>query len=68
MMDNNANKKLTDKTQESVNEDTQAMNAIAKALMVSAAWSLAGLKNSNDSTKAQSESGKVWVNLRPLAE
>lgn len=67
-MDNNANQKLTAKMKESSNEDTEAMNAIAKALMVSAAWSLAGLKNSNDSTRAQSDSAKVWVNLRPLAE
>lgn len=52
------NKKLTSKPEENVNEETQEMNAIAKAFMVSLTWSMAGLTTTKKSQKSQQESSE----------
>ena len=55
---NSENKKLTSKPEENVNEETQEMNAIAKAFMVSLTWSMAGLTTTKKSQKSQQESSE----------
>ncbi|ERT07629.1 hypothetical protein M595_2369 [Lyngbya aestuarii BL J] len=54
-MEDNTNKNLTSKSEDNLKEETQEINALAKAFMVSLTWSMAGLTTAKKSPQSKED-------------